>query len=266
MRVIDVHVHCSADDPNMDEYVRLMDDAGVTAALVHGVESRTSAWMRGNDAVLNAVQRHPGRLYGSVYVDFRDPIAKTLQTIERYHAEGFVCIKVFPNLGYDPNDEEYEPIWDAVESLGMMCLSHCGWLGRLADGQRAHSLTATPFHFEVPARRHPGINFIFAHFGGAATYLETVVITSRLKNCFGDVTPNWGRWVFEQRMPGLTALDYRQVLYGTDNAGPGYARDIAWWRQTLEDMGWTDGEIEEFFFGNAARLLGLEASAPNCAS
>jgi len=262
MRVIDVHTHCQADDPNMDEYVRFMDDAGVTAALVHAVESRTPFPVRGNDAVLNAVQRHPGRLYGSVYVDFRDPIEKTIRTIERYHGEGFVSIKMFPNFGYDPNDEAYEPIWRVVESLGMMCLSHCGWLAPFPDGRRVHSLTATPFHFEVPARRHPGIHFIFGHFGGAATYLETLVLTSRLKNCFGDVTPGWGRWVFEQRMPGLAALDYRQVLYGTDNAGKRYARDIAWWRQTLKDMGRTDQEIEQFFFGNAARLLGLAGEAP----
>ena len=263
MPVIDIHMHCTADDPTMDRYVATMDESGIVAGLVHGVELPHSYGVRGNDAVLRAVQRHPGRLFGSCCVDLRAPVAETIRTIERYRREGFVSIKLFPNMGYDPNDDAYEPIWDAVESLGMMCLSHCGWLAPAPDKTRIQSLTSSPFHFEVPARRHPGINFIFGHFGGGATYLETLVLTSRLKNCYADCCPGWGKWVFEQRMPGLNALFFSQFLYGTDNMGERYGEDIAWWRRTLREMGRSEEDLEAFFYANAARLLHLtEPTAP----
>ena len=257
MRVIDIHLHCMTDDPSMDECVRLMDDAGVVAGLVHGVEHRRASRVGGNEDVLRAVRKHPDRLFGSAYVDLRNPASETIRTIEHYRAEGFVSIKVFPNLGYDPNDDCHEPVWEVVEALGMICLSHCGWLAPFEDKRRVHSLTATPFHFEVPARRHPRINFIFAHFGGAATYLETIVLTSRLPNCFADVTPGWGKWVFEQRLPGLESLDFRRVLYGTDNAGERYRESLNWWTTTLGEMNRSSEDIQRFFHGNARRLLGL---------
>lgn len=260
MPVIDVHIHHSGfDDPEMDGYLRHMDEFEVAAALVHALP--VTDWTdngRGNEDVLRAVRKHPGRLSGSVYIDLNAPPEENIETVKRFAGEGFKCVKMFPNLGFDPNDDCHEPVWEAIEEQGLMCLSHCGWLAMLP--RRIQSITASPSHFEVPARRHPKINFIFAHFGGGATYLETVVLTSRLKNAYADVCPGWGRWVFENRMPGLGSVPFSQVLYGTDSAGARYGQSVAWWRRTLEDMGRSADEIEAFFYGNAARLLGLEAS------
>jgi len=259
-QVIDVHVHHpGATDPEMDAYVEQMEKYGVVAALVNAVADDSYTELGGNESVLRVVRRHPGRLFGSAYIDLRDPVRKTIRTIEKYADAGFRFVKMFPNFGFDPNDECHEPVWRALEKRGMGCLSHCGWVaGPKQDRRlRIHSLTASPFHFEVPARRHPGINFIFAHFGGGATYLETIVLTSRLPNAYADVTPGWGRWVFENRMPGLNALYFTQVLYGTDNAGVRYGQDIQWWVRTLRAMGRSADDLDNFFCNNAARLLGI---------
>ena len=260
MKVIDIHTHLPNNDPQMDEYVQQMDAFDVRAALVLGVPKRPALAMRQNDDVLRAVEKHPGRLYGGMYIDLMNPIDDCIKEIEKYHAAGFVCVKLFPHFGYDPNDEKFEPVWKTIESLGLFVLTHCGWLLPFEDDTRLQSITSSPFHFEVPARRHPKINFIFAHFGGGATYLETVVLTMRLKNCFGDVTPGWGKWVFEQRMPGLATLDFKQVMYGTDNMGANYGRDIQWWADTLRDMGRSDQDLENFFYNNAARILKIDDS------
>lgn len=120
------------------------------------------------------------------------------------------------------------------------------------------SITATPFHFEVPARRHPGINFIFAHFGGAASYLETIVLTSRLKNTFADTCHGWGQWVFENNMPGLKSLDKDQILYGTDGAGNLYGKQEIWWTKKLSSLGWNKKEMYKYFYLNAAKLLKMD--------
>ena len=271
MQKIDIHIHPRPDaDPTLDDYVRVMDEHSVVAALVHALPSQiwhTPASPSGaqatpdNDAVLAACQKHPGRLYGSCLIDLRDPPERSIETIERYAAAGFKCVKMFPDLGFDPNDEIHEPVWAAVEAHGLACLSHCGYVAYGVDTghMRISSLTASPFHFEVPARRHPGIDFIFAHFGGGATYLETITLCERLDNCFADCCRGWGQWVWAHRMPGLEDFPMEKFLYGTDNMGEGYTEDEKWWADLLTDMGWTPGELMQFFYGNATRILGIPA-------
>jgi predicted TIM-barrel fold metal-dependent hydrolase len=123
---------------------------------------------------------------------------------------------------------------------------------------RLDSLTACPFNFETPARLHPGIKFILAHFGGAATYLQTVVLISRMPNVFADTAPGWGVWVFRNRMGGLDEVDFGKVLYGTDTVGDGYTTNEAWWIETLMSMGRTQEELEMYFYKNGAELLGID--------
>ena len=264
MKKIDIHLHPPAAgsvDLNMDEYIERMDRYDVAAGLVHGVPDDGVSG-RGNDSVLRLMKAHPRRLFGSAFVDLLSPLDECIAEVRRRADEGFVCVKLFPNYGYDPNDEAFEPFWQVVEDLGLMCLSHCGWLVHRPEtaAVRKQSLTATPLHFEVPARRHEGINFIFAHFGGGASYLETVTLLSRLPNCYADTCPGWGKWVWEQRMPGLGGLDFSHVLYGTDNMSDpeGYAKDEYWWTKTFTSMSRTEADVERFFYRNAAGLLGIE--------
>ena len=261
MKVIDIHVHYHAGkdgEPNIgnEKYLKAMDKFDVEAALLLSVSYED------NESIARVIKMHPDRFFGAGFIDLREPGFKNIERVKKYVEYGFKFIKMFPNYGFDPNDEKHEQFWQAVEDNGLGCMAHCGWLNPRKDKTAVSCLTATPYHFEIPARRHPGVNFIFAHFGGAAAYLETVVLISRLKNTFGDVTPGWGKWVFEQRMPGLTGLDFTHVMYGTDNKNElsgqySYGEDIKWWTETLQSRGCNEKEISDFFYNNAARLLGI---------
>jgi len=257
MKSIDIHIHVPVNDLSMDGYVKAMDRFGVEAALVHGVPAGRLWSGCGNEAVARAARRHRGRLFGSVHVDLRRPLKENIRLVRQYADLGFRSIKLFPNLGFDPSDERHEPFWQTVEDLGLMALSHCGWLmpNKLQPKLRLQSLTASPFHFEVPARRHPKINFIFAHFGGAATYLETVVLLSRLPNCYADACPGWGLWVYENRMPGVQTLDRAKVLFGTDGAGDLYGKSIRKWSKVMRSNGYNSADLRKYFYENGARLL-----------
>ena len=259
MKKIDVHTHLSQEDPSMDTYVDLMDRYEVERIVCHGWNAKAYGRALDNEDILKAIKRHPDRIYGSPYIDFLRPVQECIDAVDRFADVGCVCIKLFPNFGYDPNDERFEPIWQKVEDRGLMCLSHCGWLlpNQAHPKMRIQSLTATPLHFEVPARRHPGINFIFAHFGGGASYLETITLLSRLPNCYADICPGWGLWVWQNRMPGLEGVDMTRVLFGTDGAGERYGASEVTWTQILKSYGCTDSQMHDFFYGNAARLLGL---------
>lgn len=256
MKKIDVHLHPHGEkDPLMDEYVELMHKGEVVAGLVHG--SRSDRKSR-NEEIVRVCEKHRGKLFGSVCVDFLDKVEDVIGEIKHYASAGFKSIKLFPNFGYHPSDPKYDKIWETVEELGLMCLSHCGWLGSYKGPKNVDQLTARPFCFERAARNHQGINFIMAHFGGGAYYLETCVLTLRLPNFFADTCPGWGRWVFDNRMPGLTSLDFSHIMYGTDCIGTGYETDEHYWTRVHKSMGRSDEDIERYFYKNAAKLLGIE--------
>jgi predicted TIM-barrel fold metal-dependent hydrolase len=78
-----------------------------------------------------------------------------------------------------------------------------------------------------------------------------------LPNCYADTCPGWGRWVFEQRMPGLGSLDFRKILYGTDGAGDAYSKQERWWNKTILSLGKTREDCRRHLYSNAAALLRL---------
>ena len=257
MKKIDIHTHIDVKDPTMDTYVGTMDRLGVERILCHGWPAKEFGFSTGNEEVMRAADRHPGRICGSPHVDLREPVGDCVDAVKRYADLGCVCIKLFPNLGFDPNDEHLEPIWQTMEDRRLLCLSHCGWLmpSKANPQMRIQSLTSTPLHFEVPARRHPGINFIFGHFGGGFSYLETVTLLTRLPNCYADTCPGWGRWVWQSRLPGLEAAPMSRILFGTDGAGETYDKHEEFWAQTFRSYGRSVSDIEDYFYNNAARLL-----------
>jgi len=56
-------------------------------------------------------------------------------------------------------------------------------------------------------------------------------------------------------MPGLETFPMTRFLYGTDNMGEGYSDDEKWWTELLIGMVRTPEELEQFFYGNAAKIL-----------
>ena len=89
MKKIDIHLHpprADSPDPNMDEYVERMDRYEVAAGLVHGVPA--DGWPgRGNDSVLRVMKAHPGRLFGSAFVDLLGPLDACIEEVRRRAAQ-----------------------------------------------------------------------------------------------------------------------------------------------------------------------------------
>ncbi|MHC4874088.1 MAG: amidohydrolase family protein, partial [Planctomycetota bacterium] len=233
MKVLDIHSHMQKDDPEMNDYMKAMDENEVELTVVHGLPGRGID----NDSIVKAAEIHKGRLFGGVYVDLRKPVPECIDELKKYADTGlFKAVKLFPNVGYDPNADKYEPFWETAIEYNLYILSHCGWLGLLEgkNESRVCGHTARPSCFEVPARRHLDLNFVMAHFGGAENYLETIVMTSRLPNMFGDIAPGCGKWIFENEMPGLKGTNREHCIYDSD--GPinnDYKSCIGWWKDTL---------------------------------
>ncbi len=241
--LIDIHNHVAVDDPGADRLIAVMDAANVETTLVMGTARKS------NEEMLNAVRKHPGRLVGGVYVDPREG-QSAIDTLHRYHDEGVRVAKLFPNLGYYPDDESFRPFFDAIAERGMGVLSHCGWLAP-SMGISA-SYYSRPERFEKVIRTYPETIFILAHMGGIPGFLETAMLTTRTPNTYVDCSPGQGVWVLETggKMAGSIPPD--RLMWGLDSY------DVENWlpRQSaaLEELGFGP-HFEKIFHSNARGLL-----------
>jgi len=256
---IDIHVHLHMDDPLMDRHVEQAGEKGVTALLVHAVPNDICPPLGDNEHVLAAMRKHPGVVFGSMQIDLRRGAALCVETVRHWAGEGFKCVKMYPNLVFDPADPRHDPVWAEIEARGLLCLPHCGYIqiSPIYPTMSLTSLTASPFHFERAARMFPGIHFIMAHFGGAATYLETLVLCQRLANFHADCTPGQGTWVWKCRLPGIEDMPFDHFLWGTDAGPEAIDGSAAFWDGTFDDLGVAAEDRQRFYYDNAAALLAV---------
>ena len=241
-RIIDIHNHLSSDSDG-SELVAMMDQAGIETTLIMGTATR------GNHHILPAVRKYPGRLVGGVYADPRQP-AKAIDTIKHYHAEGIRVAKLFPNLGYYPDDDLCRPFFDAVAELKMAVLSHCGWLSPKAGITAAYY--SHPGRFEKVIRTYPGTIFILAHMGGIAGFLETAMLTTRTPNAYADTGPGQGTWVLEHAGGLVAGMPPEKLLWASD--GVRVPQIIEQHRKALVKIGFGP-HLEKIFYSNARGIL-----------
>jgi predicted TIM-barrel fold metal-dependent hydrolase len=211
-RLIDVHNHPQTGSDGSD-LIALMDAANIEMTVIMATMHCS------NDTMLAACQRYPGRLIGGVYADPREG-TNAIETVRRYHAQGVRIVKLFPNIGYFPDDPALHGFFDAVAGLGMMVLSHCGWLGGSGKGMNREDWAAyyaTPGRFEKVLRRHPDTPFIFAHMGGITGLLESVMLTTRAPNAYVDCSPGQGLWALRAGGAITASVPPEKLLWGSDS-------------------------------------------------
>jgi len=205
-RTIDIHNHLQPDDDGT-RLVRLMDEANVERCVILG-----TPWSA-NERVLAAVRKFGDRLIGGVYVDPREK-KKAVDCIRRYHAEGFRIVKLFPNLGYYPDDEAVRPFFERVAELGMAVLSHCGYL--TTKETEVASYYSHPGRFEKLVRTFRDTIFILAHMGGNAGFLEAVLLADRMPNMYVDCSPGQGLWVLQRAGALGRGIPPGKLVWGAD--------------------------------------------------
>ena len=249
-KVIDCHNHLRpvSSDPNLnpwptvDELIDAQDAAGVSMTLVLGLPG----WS--NDCLVSAVQKYPDRFVGGPYLDPREPDA--VDQVANYHSEGMKVIKLFPNFGYYPDDDQFLGFFERIAELNMGVLSHCGWLAPRAGVTAAYY--SHPGRFEKLVRRFTDLPFIFAHMGGIAGFLEGIMLATRTPNAYLDTGPGQGTWVIRHAGEMVKSVPPEKLLWGADSQDVADQRDTA--ANALDAIGMGE-HFEKIFYSNARGLF-----------
>lgn len=103
-----------------------------------------------------------------VHVDPRRDDA--LPLIRRFvEQHGFRGIKVYPSLGYAPDDDALTPLWEYAAARHLPVMTHCSRGGVRQRGLSREDLDryTSPDRWLPVLDRHPSLRVCLAHFGGA---------------------------------------------------------------------------------------------------
>jgi predicted TIM-barrel fold metal-dependent hydrolase len=269
--LIDFHYHLADAEDALDILLKDMDDSRVRYTLLMGGPANgyweyKKCYFAGNEKVLQAVKTHPDRLIGNVYIDPREQNAS--DTLDKYIGEGFKCVKMFPPVGFWPDDERYFPLYEKIETYGVPLLFHAGQTNiKLISKDPAvrmatNSKCAHPMNFDMIARLFPKMRIILAHMG-YPHYTEAWSVAHANTNIYLDISGS-GPWtegiplVFNA-LGGhhFIPVDFQRVLWGSDNTMP-QAEHIARSDVYMRQMGADSRQRGLIFGGTAQSLLGIK--------
>ncbi len=278
---IDAHVHVEIDDAGHVALPQVLMDASAAhfasgdrtptidaiaegyrarnmAAVIFTVDATTalghppisSKW------IAEQATRHADVLipYGSV-----DPLAGAAavdaakRLVEESGVRGF---KFHPSVqAFDPSDPAYEPLWTAIEALGVPIVSHTGQNGigaGLPGGGGIQLAFSNPMLLDAVAARHPQLQVVFAH-PSVPWQDEANSIAVHKSNMWIDLS-GWSPKYFPESLVRLAnrALQDR-VLFATDF--PLITPEK--WLAAFEALPIESAVRSKILKHNAARLLGL---------
>jgi predicted TIM-barrel fold metal-dependent hydrolase len=160
-------------DSSVESLVETMDRMGVDKAVATACPACADGLItRGNDIVIAAVRRFPGRLLGYFSVNPLYP-REAERELARCVEAGLHAIKVHNGQGTRYSHPSYSLVWEFAAAHGLPILAHT-WGSPMAE-------------LEDAAKRHPGITWILAH-GGSATPEAYVQAVRQYPKVYVDTT------------------------------------------------------------------------------
>jgi predicted TIM-barrel fold metal-dependent hydrolase len=268
---IDFHYHYADQEGFVEGLLKEMDESAVDITLLMGGPEEAyweykNCRFASNEKVLKAVKDHPDRLIGNVYLDPREPNSEDI--LERYMDEGFKCVKMFPPVGFMPDDERYFPLYEKIEQRGVPLLFHAGLTNiqiiSKEPGKRkaTNSKCSYPLNFDMISRLFPKMPIVLAHMG-YPHYIEARAVAHANQNVFLDISGS-GPWtegipIMFNALGGhqFIPMDFNRVLWGSDNCLT-QAEHIARSDVYLRQMGASSHDRMQIFSVTAMKLLGLK--------
>ncbi|MDT0392064.1 amidohydrolase family protein [Streptomyces sp. DSM 41921] len=238
------------------DLVRTMDGNGVVHQILMSCGGTTADGDDVNDRVAAVAAKAPDRLQAWAGIDLTDP-DRAVAELERCHALGMRGFAVTPFWqGTDPRDPACDPVYRRADELGMPLWLHTGH----HFARHAHDL-CHPRNVDHIARRHPGLPIVAGH-AAWPWVLEMISIAQRHRHVYLDISSHRPPWMARPGsgwepllLYGATTLRDR-ILFGSAtwvNADP-----VAVLAGQVAALGLGAEVTDNWLYGNAARLLGLE--------
>lgn len=279
-RVFDTHVHFPWGEERdageaTDELVARCRELNIVKVALLG-----SRWADYNERVAVAIERCPELFVGMYGVELETDDAASVRAA---HERGFRGLKIIHALK-DYDDRAYWPIYEEAERLGMVCLFHTGvvgggidyrdtdpfdpavverarWWEKRAAGMGLSSAHMDPILLDTLAFTFPRLRIIGAHLG-VGQYDYACHIARWRRNVFWDVSGGElvRRHAFERRLIGPEISPFK-LLFASDCGLDQMGDEIADWQAVFDLLRLTRAERDRVFYGNAARLFGIDEFA-----
>lgn len=230
-------------DGTVDDTVRLMRASGVDRAVLLPIATKVTQQTVINDWAASHNGKDGIISFGSVHPDAPD----LFDELERIVSLGLRGVKLHPDYQkFLINDPRIDPLWDALESLGLPVTVHAGF-----DPLTGDRVCCMPSEARKMLSRYPRLRIIFAHMGGNQFWQESY---DELCGVKGEV---WLDTAYILRCPDDLLLKMirrhgvERVLFATDCpwASP---KDTL---EKLDRLPLTDDEKERIFYQNAEEIL-----------
>ncbi|WP_221583382.1 amidohydrolase family protein [Microbacterium sp. G2-8] len=280
IEAIDTHVHIEVDDhghasipadlaeaaskyfradgprPDLDSIAAYYRERRM-AAVVFTVDSSTNLWHPpiSNDEIVDGAIRHSDVLIPFASVDPRRDDA--LDEIGRLIERGVKGFKFHPTVqGFDPSDDRYRPVYEALQAAGVIGLFHTGQTGigaGMPGGYGFRLALSNPMLLDGVAADYPDLQIIMAH-PSVPWQEEALSVATHKHNTWIDLS-GWSPKYFPAELVRYSnSLIRTRVLFGSDF--PLLTPDR--WIRDAEKMETFKPEVlPGIMKDNAARLLGL---------
>lgn len=261
--IIDFHYHYLDNEGIVESLICQMDEAGVDITSVCALEDLF--WMNTtvgtNKKVEEAVLRYPERISGCIYIDPRKPDA--CNVVDEYADKGFRCVKMFPPIGFNPEEDQYFCVYEKIAKRGLPILFHTGQTGLCFSNPRLRQATdsfcAHPMRLDKVAKAFPEISIVLAHMG-YPNYLDAWSVAWVNTNVYLDIAGigidnPWisGVPLVYSTIGKFIPIDFKRVIWGSDNCSrQKYSLEVA--EKYLAQIG-CNAENLKYIFGETAKKL-----------
>jgi uncharacterized protein len=261
--IIDAHQHYQSTPDYVARLVKVYAERNAMACILTP--------MPGLEVIRKAAAQHPDVIipYGQISVD--DP--NVLAEIKKFADAGFKGLKMHrPKYNWD--DFGYFPIYDKMQSLGLVALFHTGIVaGSNTDEPEPSSMARMrPSFLHTIARSFPRLVIQGAHLGNP-WYDEAAEVARWEKNIYFDLTGSTlikkakNLAVFKEYLwwEGPTAHSssdavyaFEKLVFGTDEPPENLDACLARYEAMLDACGVPEASRRKIYGETMARLLGIK--------
>ncbi len=241
-----------------DEVAAEFRENGIEACLVALDLSTTIATPPcSNDYVAQMRDRHKDCMiaaWGAVEPEKgRAAIEEAQHAVRDLRMIGFHIHPIMQHFSVD--DVRYYPLFEEISSLGAAVMIDVGMTGMgagMPGGMGAKTRHAHPSAIDSLAADFPSLTIIMAH-PGYPWIDETTVVALHKANVYWEMSGWAPKYLPESIIRDMRGRLRDKMMFGSDYPSIPYPRLLKEWAE----LGFKDEFLENFFAGNAARILGL---------